>query len=61
MLIKHRNVIIKEGVNLEISTTGLSAEKQAANAPAAGTASSPSAGRQDLEAGAKPLAPPVSV
>jgi hypothetical protein len=61
VLIKHRNVIIKEGVTLDpnapATTATTAAEKAAANATAA---SSPKVIRTDLEAG-KSLAPPVSV
>lgn len=62
VLVKHRNVIIKESLNLDPTAAaagGLSAEKAAANATT-GTASSPKAIRTDLEVG-KPLAAPVSV
>ncbi len=52
--IKHRNVIIKEGVTLE---TGAAQEKSAASSA---SALSPKVLRTDLEVG-KSLAPPVSV
>lgn len=63
MLIKHRNVIIKEGVALDPSaatngtTSAIAAEK---NIAVSGGASSPKVIRTDLEVG-KSLAPPVSV
>ncbi|RLN20158.1 hypothetical protein BBJ28_00025210 [Nothophytophthora sp. Chile5] len=58
VLMKHRNVIIKEGINLDPTATNNDLEKNAAGGTM--SASSPRVIRTDLET-AKTLAPPVSV
>ena len=60
VLVKHRNVIIKEGVSLDPNATPDKSNATQVPVPVPATASLPKVIRTDLEAG-KSLAPPVSV
>jgi len=62
VLVRHRNIVIKEGVNLDPNAINNDIEKNPAGVGgnAAATATSPRVIRTDLEV-QKPLAPPVSV
>ncbi|KAE9213366.1 hypothetical protein PF002_g17979 [Phytophthora fragariae] len=66
VLVRHRNIVIKEGVNLDPNAINNDIEKNPAGmggntaAPTTTTATSPRVIRTDLDV-PKPLAPPVSV